>query len=950
MRMDPAAKWIWSAQQRLTVNCHLLARRIFDLPAEMREAVLTITACSRYRLYVNGQHVGDGPYRSEWPQIYEDAYDLDQLPLKKGRNVIAVLCSNIALAQHGQPPGPGGLLASLICRPAAGGRTVKIVTDSSWRLIEDPARLRTAPRRLFTVGFSELYDLRAEPDDWTGADFDDSAWQSADVVDDQGATPYKEILECPIPRLNIEPTLPEHVQKTGLAVETAGITGLPFAFNVFKNCDDEFFGATFVYSRNRREARLDFGGDNRAAVFVNNRRVICQPPIDDRFFNHLHYETDYYTGLYYGHGHRVHHADITLEKGWNSLGVVIGSPADTWGFVMRFSDPKTGRTLPLRFSPHRTSGDMPEWRVISDSHLLDGCDGMLLDTPALNPGTFPSPAHLSAWEKRRTAKMPDAQRLCDNRRSNLRLDPQHVVVYRMPAEIIGCIEIELRGQPGAILDVTTGEALAHNGFVQPIHNGLWLTDRIILSDKWMRWRSLDRRAMRYIELVARNTDTPVEIRYLRVDAQHYPPPMPATFESSDRTLNKLWQVGLATLDACTQEHFEDCPIREMAQWFGDTMVEGQLAMHVWGDAALTAKALRQFAADQPTDDWMRPIVPSGYGDKIPDYAMLMPYLLWQHWMYWADEELVRDCFNAVVRLVNFARSFVDSAGFIRHSGREKDIIFLDHTLCRTYADTDVISPFQAAFIVCLEYSARLADALGRQTRAADWREQAEHLRSLARSQLFDAKRGLFAEGLTGGTLEERFTAAGNYWMLFADIPDQEQSERIIANLWPQESAEDRSLWSSRESTYSKYYALEALYQRGKNAQAMALIRNYYGQMLKHPDAWTIFESYHPETLGRKTPGNSLCHAYGAGPLIHYFRFICGLRPAAPGFRKLIVEPQPANLRKLHAQLPTPMGMIDFDLSSSGRKRSITVTVPADIEVELRKTYLADNDSLHLLQQ
>ncbi len=945
--MDPAAKWIWIGEDRLTVNCYLLARREFDLP-EPGEATLTITACDRYRLYVNGVRVGDGPYRSEWPQIYEDTYTLPGLPLRAGRNSIAIQCHNTGLAQHGQPPGPGGLLVSLVCKPAGGGRSTKIVSDSSWRMIIDPSQQRTAPRRMFTVGFSEICDLRSVLTGWNELGFDDSAWGAADVVSDQPATPYKEVLPCPIPPLNIEATLPASVLKSGLAQDTRGITGLPFAFNVFKMCDDEVFGASFVYSARKRDVRLDFAADNRAAVFVNNRRVLCQGT-SDGFFNHLHYETDFYTGLYYGHGHREYFADVTLEQGWNSLGVVIGAPCDTWGFVMRFSDRDTARTLPLRFSPHRSNYDLPAWRVISDSHLLDGCDGMLLDTPDLNPGTFPSPAQLSAWEKRRTATVAGADKLCQGKRGSLKLDPQHIVVYKMPAEIIGCIELEVRGEPGAVLDITAGEALDKHNFVRPMHNGLWLTDRIILSGQWTRWRTVDRRAMRYIELVSRNATKPVEVRELKVDAQHYQPTTRAEFESSDRTLNKLWHVGLATLDGCTQEHFEDCPIREMAQWFGDTLVEGQLAAVAWGDQALTAKALRQFAGDQPTDDWMRPMVPCGYGDKIPDYAMMYPYLLWRHWMYWGDKELVQDCFNAIVRLVNFARTFVDSAGFIRYSGRMKDIIFLDHTLCRTYKDTDIISPFQAAFVMCLDYGARVAQAINQQAKAADWSEQAEHLRQLAGGQLFDGKRGMFSEGLTGGVLEDRFTAMGNYWMLLARMGTPEQRESVLARLWPEPTVEDRSFWNRRESTYSKYYVLEALFDHGKTEQAFKLINHYYGQMMRHPDAWTIFESYHPETLGRQTPSNSLCHAYGAGPLIHYFRWICGLRPAEAGFDKLVVEPQLGSLRRLQALMPTGKGTIGFNLSSSGRKRTIEVTVPAGVEVELRRTYLKRSDEVNIVE-
>ena len=195
--MNRTAKWIWLAPERYAVDCYLLARREFRLPAAPRTARLEITACDRYRLLLNGAAIGEGPPRSEWPDIYADSYSLSDLPLRRGINVLAVILHNTALAQHGQPPGPGGFLAHLAvqCR---NGRSVNIVTNSTWRLKRDPQHRVPAPRRMFPVGFAEVCDLRRLPAGWTESGFDASGWPAAAVVDSPPAQPYRKVTACPL--------------------------------------------------------------------------------------------------------------------------------------------------------------------------------------------------------------------------------------------------------------------------------------------------------------------------------------------------------------------------------------------------------------------------------------------------------------------------------------------------------------------------------------------------------------------------------------------------------------------------------------------------------------------------------------------------------------------------------------------------------------------------------
>jgi len=945
--MNRSAQWIWLADERHTVDCHLLARRAFRLPAAPERARLDITACDRYRLFVNGEPVGEGPMRSEWPEIYADAYALDELPLRRGENVLAVVLRNTGLAQHGQPPGPGGLLAHLAVR-CRNGRSVNVATNSTWRLRGAPQYSVPAPRRMFPVGFAEVCDLRRVPAGWSEPGFDDGEWPRADVVDSQPARPYTRVVPCPLPRLDIVPTRPAGLGRCGHARSVRGITGVPFEFCVFCRGDDEFYGGSFVWSPKRQDVVLHFAADNRASVFVNNHRALSQPPPKDRFYNHLHYETDTYTGLYHGHGHRVPQATTRLEKGWNSVGVVLGAPHETWGFVVRFADVKTGRTLPLRFSSTRTSGGVPAWQVISDTHLVDGADGMLLETPPVNAGTFPSPAHLAAWERRSRGAVDGAGRLCQGGGGTLRLPPDAFVTYRLPAELVGCIEMDVRGEPGAVLDVTAGEALRADGCVDSLRDRLFLTDRIILSDTWTTWRSLDRRAMRHIELAARNATRPVEVRNLRVRAMHYPQPAPAEFRCSDKVLNKLWDVGLATMDACTHEQFEDCPIREMAQWLGDALIEGQIAAVAWGDAALTAKALRQFAADQPVKGWIRPMVPSGYGDTLTDYSLMLPYLLHRHWMHWADTEVLRDCFTGVTRLMNHAATFVDGDGFLRPDPDPKNMILLDHTLSRTTRGLDVITGYQAAYAVGLERAAAVADVLGQGAKAARWREQRDRVRAAVVERLFDQDEGLFVNSVTGGKADGWFNATTNYWVLFARLAAPEQDRRVLDRLWPSATREPAALWPPRENPYFKYFVLEVLFSRGLWPQAFAVLHNYYGPMLRRRDAWTLFEMWDPKTPpSRPAKTASLCHAYGAGPLVHYFRWVCGIRPAEPGYARITVEPQLGRLRSLDARLHTPAGEVRMTVSRRAKGRRIAVRGPDGVPMDLRPTYLAPGDRLLL---
>ena len=85
------AKWIW-ADHAPGRNAYLLFRKEFDLNAS-EDCLIHISADTRYRLWVNGTYISDGPPQSQPFHQYYDSRDLSST-VKKGVNCVAVLVNH----------------------------------------------------------------------------------------------------------------------------------------------------------------------------------------------------------------------------------------------------------------------------------------------------------------------------------------------------------------------------------------------------------------------------------------------------------------------------------------------------------------------------------------------------------------------------------------------------------------------------------------------------------------------------------------------------------------------------------------------------------------------------------------------------------------------------------------------------------------------------------------
>jgi hypothetical protein len=137
------------------------------------------------------------------------------------------------------------------------------------------------------------------------------------------------------------------------------------------------------------------------------------------------------------------------------------------------------------------------------------------------------------------------------------------------------------------------------------------------------------------------------------------------------------------------------------------------------------------------------------------------------------------------------------------------------------------------------------------------------------------------------------------------------------------------------SPYFSFYLLSALYRTGMHDRALEYIRTQWGRMLD-VGATTWWEGWDGK--------QSLCHGWSAGPTYDLMAEFVGIKALTPGFRKVLVRPNPVGLQSASAKVPALPGDItagwrvaggeftpDLDLPRENGRTDLPAEVQAGVE-------------------
>ena len=156
-------------------------RKSIELAAKPSGFMVKVSADNRYKLYVNGTLVSVGPARGD--TYYWNYETIDLAPyLTAGKNIVTAIVWNEA---EYRPEAQISLRTGFILQ---GNTTTEEIlnTNNTWKCIQNKAYQPTTGigyPTYYVAGPGELVDMAKSIKRWMAADFDDSAWPAAGMME-----------------------------------------------------------------------------------------------------------------------------------------------------------------------------------------------------------------------------------------------------------------------------------------------------------------------------------------------------------------------------------------------------------------------------------------------------------------------------------------------------------------------------------------------------------------------------------------------------------------------------------------------------------------------------------------------------------------------------------------------------------------------------------------------
>ncbi len=571
------AQWIWGEGPASPRNYYLCARRDFEMENAAGPLRLHISADSRYRLYLNGQWLGDGPARSFfWAQQF-DTYDVAGL-LKAGRNTIAVLVSHYGEGTFQyNPSGQAGLLLQLEREADTGWQPI-LVTDDKWQVRQHLGYLRPTMRISCQMPFEEIVDARRFPIDWMMPGGQLPEARSAKVVGPVGSGPWKTLVARSVPLMTREPVSPVRVIRTGLAQLPnfhTGFTTRPYLLpgHFMANVKDlRGFAATIIESPTDQTITFHLMSDRWEKPIINGAESKDGQPARLRKGDNLWILPFGTWNIEYDRSYPA-----LVEHPVKLRGVFNDRTA--WTIFGPFDNAKEMREKVRKVA---SIEGLTEYRdkaqIVLQEHILTNGSPFDESTPARTvPGEFKAENldGLVGRDSEVTTIHP-----CDAG------NPEFFVDFGR--EVVGQVELDVEAPAGTVLTFNFIEEIEDG---QRIHYCLGNQNafRYITAAGRQQFTSFLRRGYRYAKVILSDMTGPIRIRSIRTVFSTHPANERGSFSCSDPLLTRIWEIGRHTLRCCSEDTFTDCPAYEQTFWVGDARNEAMINYAAFGDLALTRR-------------------------------------------------------------------------------------------------------------------------------------------------------------------------------------------------------------------------------------------------------------------------------------------------------------------------------------------------------------------------
>ena len=425
------------------------------------------------------------------------------------------------------------------------------------------------------------------------------------------------------------------------------------------------------------------------------------------------------------------------------------------------------------------------------------------------------------------------------------------------------------------------------------------------------------RGWRYVHVIP---EAGVSVEGVAMDEELCPLARVGSFRCSDERLNRIWDVSARTLELTSRELYIEGAKRDRWTWSGDARQSYLMGYYLFGDSRIARDTLFYQRGGDPVVMHL---------NRIMDYTFYWFMSVREYYLYTGDRLFLEQAYDRMASLMDFTISRLD--GYGRPHDRSSDWMFIDWAPESLHNTGGVTSFEQMLLVEALEAMAEASAIVGRGDAAA-YRERAAKLRAEIVPLFWNEEKGALMHLLRDdGSLDPQLTRYPNMFGLAWGYFNEARRESVLKNVIFNDAV------MKIQTPYMRFYELDALCRLGMTGRVLDEVRAYWGGMLDE-GATSFWELYSPGEKGVKKYAmygrpfsKSLCHAWGAGPIYLFGRYVLGVEPTKPGFAEYVVAPDLGGLEWAEGTVPTPCGPI----SVSVKDGVATATGPAGCSGVLR---------------
>ncbi|MEP7277002.1 MAG: alpha-L-rhamnosidase N-terminal domain-containing protein [Bacteroidota bacterium] len=428
------------------------------------------------------------------------------------------------------------------------------------------------------------------------------------------------------------------------------------------------------------------------------------------------------------------------------------------------------------------------------------------------------------------------------------------------------------------------------------------------------------RTYRYIELHIENHQQNLLLQDFYGTFTAYPFKENASFESSDSSLQKIWETGWRTARLCAFETYMDCPYYEQLQYVGDTRIQALVSLYVSGDDRLMRNAIEQLYYSILPGGLTQSRYPSNNQQIIPPFSLFWIGMIHDYWMHKKDDAFVQKFFPAIKKILDWHTAYINKEGMLNKmpywnfvdwskewpwTGKENESGVPAGT---TTGNSSILT---LQLVMALQKAATLFAGYQNNNTAKTYIALSNSLKNAVYKNCWSSNKHFLADTPDKTSFSQHAQALA---VLTSTLPASEEKELLKNTL------SNSSLIQC--TYYYRFYLLQALKKAGLGDM-------YLSQLTPWKNMLAIGLTTFAEA---PEPSRSDCHAWSASPCYDLLATVCGIEPASAGFSSVRIQPHLGNLTFCDGSMPHPNGIIKVHYKKRAAESwDIRIDLPRGIE-------------------